>query len=621
MWQAVCVTEPRLSRRSMLLGVTALAGSGGFGTAARAADPTLDAETKRLNAWLDARYEEALDFSPMTRSYSGDKTDYGKIDDLSEEGQTKALAWRRRSTEDLKRTFDRAKLPAEAQTSYDLWIVEYEMAAAADAFRRNEYVFNQVFSPHTSFAQFLIAIHKVDEPSDMNAYIQRIGGLSRALGQRLESAKLNAARGVRSPRYAYDAVIKQAEGLSSGAPFDQGADNSVWADAKAKADALVAAGKIDRAAAERSKREARTALLEQWGPVYRELIAWLKADRPNTALIATGVGKDPGGAAFYTERLAYSTTTNLTAQQIHQLGLDEIKRIKGEMEAIKQQVGFTGSLPEFFTYVREDDRFYYPNTDEGRQAFITAATNHLTFMKAQLPRYFGVLPKADVVVKRVEAYREVPGAPQHYLIGSRDGSRPGVFYAHMSDMRSLPIPQLEVIAYHEGNPGHHMQFSIAQELTSVPKFRTQLYYNATQEGWGLYTEQLAKEMGGYKDPYSDFGRLSTEIWRAIRLVVDTGLHSKGWTEEEAVQFFKANSPASESQIRAEVQRYIVMPGQATGYKVGMIRILQMRRKAETQLGRRFDIRGFHDTILGGGQMPLGLLEQRVDRWIDASRAA
>ncbi|WP_369059554.1 DUF885 domain-containing protein [Caulobacter sp. 73W] len=580
-----------------------------------------DAETARLNAWLNAQYEAALDLSPMMRSYAGDKKNYDKIDDLSEDALTASLAWRRASVDALRRQFDRDRLTAEGQTSYDLWVVEYEMAAAADKFRRNEYVFSQIFGVHTSFAQFLIAIHKVDEPADMDAYVARISGLSRALGQRLESAKLNAAAGVRSPRYAYDAVIKQAHGLSAGAPFDDDADNSVWADAKAKADALVVAGKISAADAERCKQAARKALIEDWGPAYRHLIAWLQADRPNTAAIATGVGKDPNGAAFYAERLAASTTTDLTAEQIHQIGLSEVTRIKGEMEAIKQQVGFTGSLQDFFRYIREDDRFYYPNTDEGRQAFITAATNHLAFMKARLPDYFGVLPKADVVVKRVEAYREVAGAPQHYLIGSRDGSRPGVFYAHMSDMRSLPIPQLEVITYHEGNPGHHMQFSIAQELTDVPRFRTQLYYNATQEGWGLYTELLAKEMGAYKDPYSDFGRLTTEIWRAIRLVVDTGLHAKGWTEEEAVAYFAANSAASQSQIRAEVQRYIVMPGQATGYKIGMIEILKMRRNAKAQLGDRFDIKGFHDTILGGGQMTLGLLQARVDRWAQGRKVA
>lgn len=608
-----------LAARCVGIGALAVSGAGVVASpvAAQGGAATEDA---RINAWFNTKFEEQLDFSPMGRSYMGDKKDYDKIDDLSEAAQDRALEWQRKSVVELKAKFDRAKLSTDAQLSYDLWIFQYDLAAAAAKFRSNEYVFNQNFSPHTRFPQFLIAIHKVDEPADMDAYIARIRGLSRALLQRLETAKRNATAGSRPPRFAYDGAIKQGYALIAGAPFDDADDSSVWADAQAKADGLVKAGKIDQARADRYKAAARRALVEDWGPAYRQIIGWLEADRPNTDVIATGVGKDPNGKAYYAERLFDSTTTDLTADQIHQIGLSEVARIKGEMEAIKQQVGFKGSLQDFFKFVRDDDRFYYPNTDAGRQAYIDAATAHLAFMKTRLPDYFGILPKADVIVKRVEPYREMAGAPQHYLLATPDGSRPGVFYAHLIDMRAMPIPQMEVIAYHEGNPGHHMQFSISQELTSVPKFRTQLFYNATQEGWGLYTERLAKEMGGYKDPYSDFGRLTTEIWRAIRLVVDTGLHSKGWTEAQAVQYFTENSPAAAAQIRAEVQRYIVNPGQATGYKIGMIKILELRNRAETELGGKFDIRGFHDTILGAGQMPLGLLERRIDQWIAAQKA-
>jgi uncharacterized protein (DUF885 family) len=595
-----------MAARCVAIGALAISGTGVIASSAEAQDGVA-AEDARINAWFDAKFEEQLDFSPMGRSYMGDKKDYDKIDDLSEAAQDRALEWHRRSVEELKAKFDRSKLSLDAQTSYDLWIFQYDLAAAAAKFRRNEYIFNQNFSPHTRFPQFLIAIHKVDEPADMDAYIARIKGLSRALLQRLETAKMNAAAGSRPPRFAYDGAIKQGYALIAGAPFDGAGDNSVWADAQAKADALVKAGKIDQARADRYKAAARKALIEDWGPAYRQIIGWLESDRSNTDVIATGVGKDPNGKAYYAERLFDSTTTTLAAEQIHQIGLSEVARIKGEMETIKDKVGFKGSLQDFFKFVRDDDRFYYPNTDAGRQAYIDAA-------------YFGILPKADVVVKRVEPYREMAGAPQHYLLASPDGSRPGVFYAHLIDMRAMPIPQMEVIAYHEGNPGHHMQFSISQELTNVPKFRTQLFYNATQEGWGLYTERLAKEMGGYKDPYSDFGRLTTEIWRAIRLVVDTGLHSKGWTEEQAVAYFTENSPAAQGQIRAEVQRYIVAPGQATGYKIGMLKMLDLRRKAETELGAKFDIRKFHDTILGAGQMPLDLLERRVDQWIAAQKA-
>jgi uncharacterized protein (DUF885 family) len=583
--------------------------------------PAADTETARLNSWFNAKYEEELAFSPIARGYQGDKADFDKIDDFSDAAEDRKIEWQRRSVEEMKAKFDRAKLPEDAQLSYDLWIYRYDDAAAWAKFRRNNYYFNQMFGPHTRIPQFLMQVHKVDDPADMDAYITRIGGVAVAELQQLGSAKTNAEAGSRVPRFAYEAMIGQARALITGAPFGGEGDSPVWIDAQAKIDGLVKAGKIDRAKADAYRAAAREALLEKWLPAYQALIAWFESEVPKSDAVATGVGKNPGGKAYYDMLLVSSTTTNLTADQIHQIGLDEVARIKGEMEAIKEKVGFKGSLPDFFKYVRDDDRFYYPNTDAGRQQYIDTATAHIAYMKQQLPKYFGILPKADVIVKRVESYREVAGGAQHYYMSTPDGSRPGVFYAHLLDMKSMPIPQLEVIAYHEALPGHHMNFAIAQELTDIPNFRKFLYVNAYQEGWGLYTEKLGKEMGAYRDPYSDFGRLTTEIWRAIRLVVDTGLHSKGWTEEQAVKYFTENSAAAEGQIRSEVRRYIVMPGQATGYKIGMIKMLELRKRAEDQLGSKFDIKGFHDTILGRGQMPLDLLERRVDQWIAKQKAA
>ena len=613
----------------LLMGTAMLAGCGGQEPSNREQSATsstaasaeaVSAETERLNAWFEERYQEELDFSPIARTFLGEKKDYDKIDDMSEAAGDAQLEWRRQTVEDLKANFDRAKLTPEAQTSYDIWIDQYARAAAANEFRRSNYVFTQMQGPQAFLAQFLIAFHKVDEPSDMDAYIARIEGLSRGLGQLLDTAKLNAEAGARPPLFAYEGVIKQSRALIAGAPFEGEGVSPVWADAQAKVDALLEAGKIDAAKAEEFKEAARTALLEHWGPAYRELIAWAEEDKANADEIATGVGKNPNGEAYYAMRLANSTTTEMTPEEVHQLGLSEVERIHGEMEAIKNEVGFDGTLQEFFKFIREDPQFFYPNTDEGRQAYIDAATAHIEFIKTKLPDYFGILPKADLVVKRVEPFREQPGAAQHYFPGTPDGSRPGVYYAHLIDMTAMPIPELEVIAYHEGLPGHHMQISIAQELTSVPKFRTQAGYTAYSEGWGLYAELLAKEMGAFEDPYSDFGRLSSEIWRAIRLVVDTGLHAKGWTQEEAVQYFKENAPVSETQIRSEVQRYIVLPGQATAYKVGMLKILELRAEAKAELGDKFDIRGFHDTVLGGGALPLGLLERRVDEWVAAKKA-
>lgn len=340
--------------------------------------------------------------------------------------------------------------------------------------------------------------------------------------------------------------------------------------------------------------------------------------------VSTGLVSQPNGEAYYEYRLANQTTTDLTADEIHDIGLADVARLRGEMEAVKDSTGFDGTLQEFFVMLREtsnDERFYYPNNDEGRQAYIDDATAAIENIKAELPNYFATLPQADLVVRRVEAFREQDGAPQHYYPGTPDGSRPGVYYAHLSDMNAMPKSEMEVIAYHEGLPGHHMQISIAQELEDMPRFRTQAGFTAYSEGWGLYSERLASEMPDtYEDPYSQFGRLTSEMWRAIRLVVDTGLHSKGWTEQEAIDYFAANSSVPLAAITTEVQRYIVMPAQATSYKIGMIKILELRETAREALGEDFDIREFHDTILLGGAMPLHLLERRVNQWIEEVQA-
>jgi uncharacterized protein (DUF885 family) len=309
----------------------------------------------------------------------------------------------------------------------------------------------------------------------------------------------------------------------------------------------------------------------------------------------------------------------MTADEIHALGLSEVARIRAEMEAIKARVGFTGPLNEFFAFMRNDRQFYFDNTDQGRADYLALAEKYLGGMQKKLPEYFGLLPKAALIVKRVEPFREEPGGAQHYFGGTPDGSRPGIFYAHLSDMKAMPKFGLEDVAYHEGVPGHHLQISIAQERTGMPRFRTQYGYTAYIEGWALYSEALGKEMGFFTDPYSDFGRLAGEIWRAIRLVVDTGLHAKGWSEAQAVDYFLANSPQPEAAVRSEIRRYIVNPGQATSYKIGMMTIQRLRDEAKEALGARFDYRAFHDVVLGGGSVPLPVLEGRVRRWIAAHR--
>ena len=462
--------------------------------------------------------------------------------------------------------------------------------------------------------------HSVETEQDMKDYVSRLSAIGGAMTELTDQAKLAALEGVRPPRFAYEIVVKEAQSIISGVPFDTGSDDSsLWADAKAKTAVLVESGVITQEQGAALLATTRSALVDNLAPGYQNLIAFMNDDIKNTSESAQGVHALPDGAAYYEYRLKSITTTDMSAEEIHQLGLDEVKRIRGEMEVIKEKDGFEGTLQEYFAKIRDskdDEKYYYDNTDEGRQAYIDDATAAIENLKKELPSYFGILPKADLVVKRVEAFREQDGAPQHYYRGTPDGSRPGVYYAHLSDMKAMPKNELEVIAYHEGLPGHHMQISIAQELQGIPKFRTQAGSTAYSEGWALYTEALAKEMPNtYVTLGSDFGRLGSEIWRAIRLVVDTGMHHKQWSQQDAVDFFAENSPAPLQTIETEVRRYLVIPGQATAYKIGMIEIQRLRKISEEQLGDKFDIRAFHDTVLSGGALPLSMLERQVKSWI------
>jgi len=580
----------------------------------------VQSESQRLNQWFEAKYEEQLQMSPLQMTFQGRKDKHDEIDDLTEAGEDKALAWQAATVNELKTKFDYNKLDTEAKTSYDLWIYQYEEARDAAQFRVNQYVFNQMQGTHALLPQVLINFHKVEDVADMEAYIKRIGGIAKAIADLQQRAKKYADAGVIPPRFAYEGVIEQVNNLVSGAPFEQSdKDAPLWSDAKTKIEALKKADKLDDATAQKLTDDAKNALLSQFSPAYQNLAAYLKTELDKAAVNPVGVSTQPNGVAYYNLRLQQATTTDLTAEQIHQIGLDEVARLTKEMNAIKDKVGFAGSLQDFFKFIKTDPQFFYPDTDEGRQAYLNDSEAFIRQVEAKLPEYFGILPKAPLIIKRVEAFREQPGAAQHYFPGTPDGKRPGIYYAHLSDMKAMPKNEMEAIAYHEGNPGHHMQLSIAQELTGVPKFRTQAGFTAYVEGWALYTELLAKEMGQYQNPYNDFGRLITEMWRAIRLVVDTGMHAKGWTEQQGVEYFLANSPVAEGAVKSEIRRYLVWPGQATSYKIGMLKILQLREEAKQQLGDKFDIRGFHDTVLSGGALPLKVLEQRVHNWVEQQK--
>ncbi len=580
-------------------------------------------ESARLNQWFDTKYEAEVLESPINLTYLGRSERKGEIDDFSPEAYAKSIAIKQANLAELKAQFDYNKLSDTAKISYDFWVYQTEQAVAEYAYRENSYVFDQMTAIHSFFPQLLIALHSVATVEDMEFYLQRISGSARGLDQLIASSKAIAARGVRPPYFAFDAVISESQKIITGAPFTDAADSAIWSDAKTKVNSLVEAELLEPAEADALLAEINTALVTELKPAYERLIQWQKADQVNATAQAQGVSALPDGEAYYNQRLSNQTTTTLTADEIHNIGLSEVARLKNEMEAVKAEFGYEGSLQEFFVFLRDnkdDVRLYYPNTDAGRQGYLDDATAAINKIKAVLPEYFGILPKADMVVKRVEAFREQDGAAQHYSPSTPDGSRPGVYYAHLSDMTAMPKRELEVIAYHEGLPGHHMQIAISLELQGIPTFRQQSYLNAYGEGWALYSEWLAKQMPGtYQDPLSEFGRLGSEMWRAIRLVVDTGLHSKGWSEAQAIAYFKENSAITSEQAQSEVRRYLVMPGQATGYKIGMLKIQSLRAMAEEKLGDKFDIRAFHDTILGGGALPMTILERQVNVWIVAQQ--
>ncbi|MFT4929675.1 MAG: hypothetical protein ACI8WB_005810 [Phenylobacterium sp.] len=331
-----------------------------------------------------------------------------------------------------------------------------------------------------------------------------------------------------------------------------------------------------------------------------------------------GAWKFPDGKAFYNNALQRTTTTDLSSEQIHTTGLNEVKRIHEEMRLIMRKVEFGGDMQAFFEFMRTDKQFYYAENEQGQQTYLDGVESLITEMKGNLDRLFIVKPKAELTVKAVEAFREKSAGKAFYQRPSMDGSRPGVYYANLYKMSDMPSYQMAALAYHEAIPGHHMQLAIAQELQGIPKFRKFAGMTAYTEGWGLYAELLPKEIGFYVDPYADFGRLAMELWRACRLVVDTGIHDKGWTRQQAIDYLTLNTPNAQGDVVKAIERYIVMPSQATAYKIGMLKILELRLKAKEQLKDKFDIREFHNVVLKNGPLPLDVLETFVDKYIDST---
>lgn len=567
-------------------------------------------ESEKLNAFFAATFEEDLARSPMNKSYLGIRDeDYGSWDDASDAFARESNALNSEQLERLK-AFDFDALDADAQLSYRLFTMIGERSSRGFQYRFNNYPVNQMFGWHTQIPSFLINIHSIGSLSEAEAYISRLNGVQALMTDVIEGMQARQERGVVPPKFVFPLVLGASRNVITGAPFSEGDDSTLLSDFKSKME------KLDISDEEKSKliEEASAAILGSVGPAYEALIAFLEAQE-QVANTDAGVWKFSDGQAYYTNQLANYTTTDMSADEIHQLGLENVARIHGEMGDIMERVGFEGSLQEFFTHLRDGAQFYHENTDQGRTAYLDGARGLIDAMREKLPEYFGLLPEAGLVVKRVEVFREDSSGSAFYQSPALDGSRPGTYYVNLKDLTTQPIYEMEALAYHEGLPGHHMQIAIAQELEGVPKFQTLARFTAYTEGWGLYSEYLGKDMGFYQDPYSDFGRLAMELWRACRLVVDTGLHSKHWTRQRAIDYLMANTPTGQSAATIAINRYIVFAGQATAYLVGKIKILELREEARAELGDAFDIRAFHDEVLRRGPLPLNILEEEINRWV------
>ena len=568
-------------------------------------------ESEKANAYFEKIFQERLDRSPEFKMWLGIKEDQGHWDDNSERAARVNFARTKNELRWLKNNIDYEELDTQTQLSYDLFVYELERSIANHKYRYHNYPFNQMHGLQSGVPADLISLHKVDNISDAQDYISRLRRSQTLFKHVLIGLEKRRAKGIIPPEFVFPHVLRDCRNVISNEPFENtGIPSTLLEDFTKKVNAL----DLKSREKERLLIQAKQALLKHVKPAYEDIIAYIK-ELQKEASPTDGVWDFPDGESFYNARLAAITTTDLTAEEIHNIGLQEVDRIHAEMRNIMQQVGFEGTLQEFFVYVNNDDSQFYADSDQGRAEYVAEATRIVDAMRAELDQLFITKPKAEIVVKAVEAFREESAGKAFYQSPALDGSRPGTYYVNTYDMKAIPKYQMEALAFHEGIPGHHMQIAISQELKDIPMFRKFGWYTAYGEGWALYSEYIPKEMGFYTDPYSDFGRLAMELWRACRLVVDTGIHAKKWTREQGIDYYVQNTPNVEADAVKMVERHIVMAGQATGYKIGMLKILELREKARAKMGEAFDIREYHDIVLTNGRLPLNILEDQIDKWI------
>lgn len=571
-------------------------------------------ETARFNKFLDETFNEYLSHSPESLTYLGQKKRYGELNDYSEAFEQKMLALDKKKLAALK-GFNYELLDEQAKLSYDLFKKKLEEGIEDFKWKDYHYTVNHQYGPHTGLPVFMMNMHRVDSEQDLKDYISRLNEFRRVMTQVGEQIKRSEKQGVVPPKFVFPLVMDATKKMIKGQPFDTSKNDSpLFADFKNKLNNL----KLSKEKADSYMKQGREAFLTSVKPAYTGLLATLKT-QSRRANSRDGVWKFPKGKEYYKVRVNRYTTTDMTPEQIHQLGLKEVARLRAEMTSVMKKLGYKGDLKSFFKKVRTDKDLYYPNNDQGAKAYIESARKYYERINKKVPEYFHRRPKAGFEIKAVEEFRENSAGIAFYEGPAEDGSRPGVYYVNTKDMNNLPKYETEAILYHEGAPGHHFQIALAQELENLPKLRRYVRFTAYTEGWGLYTERLAKDMGAYKDLYSEFGRLGAEILRAARLVVDTGIHVKKWSRAKATRYLDDNLPSSHNENKNQIERYIVMPGQATAYMVGMLKIYELREMAKKQLKEKFDIRDFHDVVLSNGPVPLDVLENLVTKYVEKNK--
>jgi uncharacterized protein (DUF885 family) len=574
-----------------------------------------NSEDARLTAFLDKEFDAQLKSRPQLATRLGLKEGEDKLDDISDAAQLKQLQDMRDSVARMKAQFDRSKLSTAGQTNFDIYETELQRAELRYKYRKYQPPFYSfLYSIHSSLPNFLINTHQAKDADDMKAYNARIRAIPAVLDTAIAESKDSDAAGIRAPKFEIERVISGSKTIITGAPFDGGADSPLWADARKKVGKLQADGKVTKAQADSLLADTKAALLAM-KPGYERVIAWANSELPAAPSGRVGAISLPDGAQWYAAALNLNTTLDLTADQIHQIGIEQVKEIEAEQDALAKQAGFADRNAFYADRAKKFPP--QPWTDALRKQYLDAANAAIAHNRELLPMRFNNLPKYKVEVVREPSFSEVAGGAAHAAGPSPDGSRPGRVYVHLLGDTEDPAAITDLMC-HEGIPGHVMAGDIQIRQTNTPKFRKVGGYVAFNEGWALYSEELCKEMGAYPDAAADFQRLDAELFRAARLVVDTGIHSLGWTEDQAVDYMKKTARMSEDHARSEVRRYITLPGQATGYKIGQLKIFELRDKAEKALGPKFDIKGFDDLIISDGSQPLPVLERRVDEWI-ASR--